>query len=749
MRHTMKWVFIGFFLVILSSAESVHAVEGDEMWDGSFYSKGLNGIVYSAVVDQHGQIIVGGTFTMGDDVAVHHVAGYYGGVWHSLGSGLNGTVLCLALDADGLLYAGGKFTDAGDDPEADHIAVWDGSHWDALARNNSRLNDDVYTIVPASGGVIYAGGDFFNAGGDSDADFIAVWGGLAWHSLGGPGSGLNYPVRTIALSSSGMLYAGGLFDDAGGVAAADHVAQWNGSAWRAVGGGLNGRVSALALDSSDTLYAGGLFTDAGGDADADHIAVLGSTHWESIGGSGSGTNGVVYALVFDERDNLHIAGNFSNAGGDSVADGIAIWSSGSWTALGHPEGGVHLGCPHTMVFDNDGRLIAGGSFKSAGVNTPYTRNIAAWNRNTWEAMTDSTLDEGGGLSDEVRALGFDAHGYLIAGGYFQNASDNEDADYIALWDGNSWNPLGDADHNIDSYVNAIITNSAGQPVAGGEFLDAGGDPDADFIAFWDGWSWKSLNGAGSGLNGYVSALALSPDGLIYAGGDFNDAGGDPDADYLAVWDGVTWSAVGGSSSVVDDIVYDLSFDPDGMLYIVGEFYGVATWDGTDMALINGSATALNDRAYAVTVDSLGRVYVGGDSFDAGTNPTDNILMWDGSAWTSLGNGLNSFVWDLVVDGHDRVYATGEFSPTVSEPSMKSYIAVWDGTGWNDLGSGIDYYGYALAWDGRENLYVGGDFDFAGGKPSLNIGIYRGAAPQALFFDGFETGNTSRWDATSQ
>jgi len=56
--------------------------------------------------------------------------------------------------------------------------------------------------------------------------------------------------------------------------------------------------------------------------------------------------------------------------------------------------------------------------------------------------------------------------------------------------------------------------------AGGYFTTAGGSA-ANYIAKWDGRSWSAL---GSGMNGQVSALAVSGSDL-YAGGYFATAGG--------------------------------------------------------------------------------------------------------------------------------------------------------------------------------------------------------------------------------
>src|SRR5262245_45342395 len=62
-------------------------------------------------------------------------------------------------------------------------------------------------------------------------------------------SGLNDSVLAMAFDKEGNMYAGGYFTDAGGDAYADHVAMWDGKAWRAMGGGFNKSVQALAADS--------------------------------------------------------------------------------------------------------------------------------------------------------------------------------------------------------------------------------------------------------------------------------------------------------------------------------------------------------------------------------------------------------------------------------------------------------------------------------------------------------------------
>ena len=85
----------------------------------------------------------------------------------------------------------------------------------------------------------------------------------------------------MALAASGNeLFVGGNFSTVGGTPA-NCVAQWDGSAWSALGSGTradNPVVYALAVSGAD-LYAGGAFTIAGGKASAYIVSVRINILW--------------------------------------------------------------------------------------------------------------------------------------------------------------------------------------------------------------------------------------------------------------------------------------------------------------------------------------------------------------------------------------------------------------------------------------------------------------------------------------
>src|SRR5262249_19672618 len=148
---------------------------------------------------------------------------------------------------------------------------------------------------------------------------------------------------------------------------------------------------------------------------------------------------------------------------------------------------------------------------------------------------------------------------------------------------------------------------------------------------------------GSGMNDLVYALTVYDDGsgpALYAGGRFTTAGGVP-ANFIAKWDGTSWSALGSG--------------------IGGTFPSVP--------------------APAVYDDGGGPALVAGGAFTtAGGVPANRIANWDGTSWSALGSGMNDLVLALTVyddGGGPALYDGGAFA-TAGEVGV-NFIAKWDGT----------------------------------------------------------------------
>jgi ribosomal protein L27 len=204
---------------------------------------------------------------------------------------------------------------------------------------------------------------------------------------------------------------------------------------------------------------------------------------------------------------------------------------------------------------------------------------------------------------------------------------------------------------------------------------------------------------GSGVTGTyyqrVSALAVGPDGSLYAGGDFTTAGGVP-TNYIARWDGSQWHPLGSGVGGGDDPrVHALAFGPDGSLYAGGYFT------------------------------------------TAGGVAANSIARWDGFQWYPLDGGTGGAypsVSALAVGPDGSLYAGGRF--TTAGGVAANDIARWDGVQWHPLSSGMGggYGVYALAAGSNGSLYAGGFFTTAGGVAANNIAQWnRVVSPPAIWF----------------
>ena len=86
---------------------------------------------------------------------------------------------------------------------------------------------------------------------------------------------------------------------------------------------------------------------------------------------------------------------------------------------------------------------------------------------------------------------------------------------------------------------ALNADDPGVLFAGGSFTSAGGNPKAAHLAKWNGSAWSAV---GPTLNGDVHAIAYKA-GKVFVGGVFTNAGGDQNLDFVARWNGVKWGPV--------------------------------------------------------------------------------------------------------------------------------------------------------------------------------------------------------------
>lgn len=568
--------------------------------------------VHALAQTSDGSIYAGGDFSTADGLSASEIARWDGRSWSTLGSGIGGVpyavVHAIAVGQDGSIFAGGYFTTAGG-VQANYIARWDGTSWYPMGGG---MNGRVRALTFGPGGSLYAGGDFTSAG-NVAANHVAQWDGISWHPVG---SGIDGAVNAMAFGSNGLLYAGGYFTTAGGNAAT-YVAQWNGTVWEEVGGGMDEQVFALVARPDDSLFAGGRFNSAGSTV-ASSIArwIPSQVSWSSLG-DGNGLSAPVTTFSLGQDGSLYAGGHFHSAGA-SFVNYIGQWNGSAWSSLGE---GVDDRV-FSLAVGPDGSMYAGGWFNTAGGVS--TSHIARWDGSSWFAL-------GSGTNDTVGALVVGSDG-VYAGGGFTSAG-GVPANYIARWDGSFWHPLGTG---LDDWVSALAIGPDGSLYVGGYFNSAGGTM-ANYIARWDGISWHSLGtGVGGVAGAFVNTLAFGMDGSLYAGGYFTTAGVIP-VNNIARWDGSSWHALGYGTNYP---IFELAISPDGSLFAGGVFSiaggapanNIAHWDGISWhPLGSGIAYTFAVSVNALAVDPDGSLYVGGNFMAAGGKPASRIAHWRGGS----------------------------------------------------------------------------------------------------------------------
>jgi hypothetical protein len=188
----------------------------------------------------------------------------------------------------------------------------------------------------------------------------------------------------------------------------------------------------------------------------------------------------------------------------------------------------------------------------------------------------------------------------------------------------------------------------------------------------------------------------------------------------------------------------MSWDPDGagplppVLVAAGLFdraggagaENVAVWDGASW---HSLGSGMDGRVFALAVYN-GDLIAAGDFVNAGGTPAAHVARWDGAAWQALGSGISGNVGSFTPGVYGLAARNGELIAgglfTTAGGVAVNSIARWNGSAW--LSAGFPEFQmvqgpfiYALTIFGTD-LIAGGAFDPGGGAPGTNIARWDGS-----------------------
>lgn len=314
------------------------------------------------------------------------------------------------------------------------------------------------------------------------------------------------------------------------------------------------------------LYIGGKFVYSG----EKKVNSLASWNGIKIDTVGRGVDSIVSCFA-EYKGELCIGGEFYKWTQDhKKSANIVLWndSTGVWSFLDGGLGGYRLQSIRTIN-------IYKGELYAAGAHTgweaeDYSITPAKWSGDKWGPLcekpkTCNLTDLGQNITSSTIYNG------KIYMGYELPISDEVNS--VVSWDGNQLIPLNrslfinkNVSINVYPYRILVMTVYRGALYIGGFIRKGPGHSPVTSIIKWND---TTLTEVGNGVNGLVWSMAVY-DGKLYVGGCFDSAGGKP-ANNIAVWDGKSWSAVGGG------LVAKTKYDSKGHVTFRGRVAALAVY----------------------------------------------------------------------------------------------------------------------------------------------------------------------------
>ncbi len=225
---------------------------------------GPNDIVYTAVVQIDGTIIIGGNFSTYNGTSRSKICrinpnGTVDGTF-SPGVGPSATVTSTATQGDGKIIIVGNFSAVGATPRNRIARLNIGGSLDASFNPGAGANKEIETSSLQSDGKIIIGGNFSEFDGTPLNHIGRIDSNGAADFLFNPSTGANSSVLTTAIQNDGKVIIGGFFTGYNGKLK-DHIARLNPDGTLDngfdAGNGLISAVYAIAIQSNGKIIVGG------------------------------------------------------------------------------------------------------------------------------------------------------------------------------------------------------------------------------------------------------------------------------------------------------------------------------------------------------------------------------------------------------------------------------------------------------------------------------------------------------------
>lgn len=572
-----------------------------------------SGIIYGLALQPDGKLIVVGSFTKYNETTVNRIARLLpNGTLDSsfvTGTAATSTIDDVVIGADGKIVLSGTFSSFnGNSSYSKLIRLHSNGSIDTSFSIGAGFDDSIEAIAIQPDGKIIVGGSFLNYNGTTQNRVVRLNSNGVVDSSFLSGTGFNNgTVHTILVASTGILVGGNFSDQykttdvnrlvllkSNGTIASDFT----------IGEGpATATIYALA-ESSDSFFVGGSFSifDELKQGRLAKISFKGELDNEFLT-SGVGFDKTVNKLIPLADGSCIAFGSFTQFNGKLVSRIAKINSKGELdTTFNFNQIGANNTVKEVLVLP-DGKLLVAGNFTN--YNDSSNRRMVRLHSN---GTVDSSFDIGSGFNSMVHSIALQNDGKIIAAGSFNSYKGTAIKKVIRLL------PNGDLDTSFninmdpDKTPNQLVIQPDSKILVGGEFSTFNGVASNRLIRLnVDGSVDTSFN-VGTGFVGFVYAITLQNDGKILVGGSFTSFNGQSNRRIVRLNpDGSQDTSFNSGSGFSNGIVRTIAVQTNGSILLGGSFsskynginvkrmlrlFSNGTYDSSFPISINGEVLAI-------------------------------------------------------------------------------------------------------------------------------------------------------------
>lgn len=332
----------------------------------------------------------------------------------------------------------------------------------------------------------------------------------------------------------------------------------------------------LAEQDDGRIIAVGEFTTFGGTNHNRIVRLHADGSIDSSFAVGNGASGTIRTVAIQSDGKIVVGGDFwtfdnldhhylARLNPDGSVDG-SFDANRANLGFVIPSGSVRA-----LAIQSDGKVLFGGAFYEAG--NVMRQHIVRLNA---DGSLDSTFNPGTDPDGYPYAISLQADGKILVGGRFTTFNDMPVGRIIRLLSDGSIDPTFDTGQGADDHIRALTLDSSGRIYIGGNFEMFNGTNRSGVARLHPNGGLDLSFDQGDPDNDTINTLAVGPDGKVWMGGLFQEAGGQPRALLARLnEDGMADSLVNVQfDNRAGDEMYALKFQRDGLLLMAGEFRSV-------------------------------------------------------------------------------------------------------------------------------------------------------------------------------